>query len=146
MIRYEFFLTSALEKVFPSVRPSVMAEGTVLSAWRGTKAAVQLVYTAHGGRPDMTMQRYQLRVDGAPGPVRFREVGLMSAGLACYEDNDDYYISKEPGLFPDLLTDVDGLNLLPLPRQYRSVWLTFRNPDDADPGEYPVTLHVTPWC
>lgn len=146
MIRYEFFLTSALEKVFPSVRPSVMAEGTVLSAWRGTKAAVQLVYTAHGGRPDMTMQRYQLRVSGAPGPVRFREVGLMSAGLACYEDNDDYYISKEPGLFPDLLTDVDGLNLLPLPRQYRSVWLTFRIPEDADPGEYPVTLHVTPWC
>ena len=77
MIRYEFFLTSALEKVLPSVRPAVMAEGTVLSAWRGAKAAVQLVYTAHGGRPDMTMQRYQLRVSGAPGDVRFREVGLM---------------------------------------------------------------------
>lgn len=146
MIRYEFFLTSSLEKVFPHIRPAEMKAGSRISCWRGQKAAVQVVYTAHGGRPDMTMQRYRVEVLNAPGETLLRSVELMPAGLACYEQNDDNYITKFPGLFPDLLGNQHPEEILPLPRQYRSLWLTFRIPEDVPAGEYPVTLRLSPVC
>ena len=44
MARYEFFLASSLEKVFPAQRPAALSDGARLSVWRGARAAVQLVY------------------------------------------------------------------------------------------------------
>lgn len=146
MIRYEFFLTSPLEKVFPHRRPSELRPGTCISCWRGQKAGLQLVYTAHGGRPDMTVQQYQMEILGAPGEVQIRSVELMPAGLVCYEHTDEHYITKFPGLFPDLLWEQDPREILPLPRQYRSLWLTFRIPEDTRPGVYPVTIRLRPRC
>ena len=58
MPRYEFFLASSLEKVFPTRRPDAMAEGARLSVWPGARCAVQLVYTAQNGAPGMPMQRF----------------------------------------------------------------------------------------
>ena len=131
MVRYEFFLASALEKVFPHRRPAVMEPGSTLSTFKGQKCAVQLVYTAHNGDPNMPLQQYRIEIQGAPGRARLRSVELMPANLACYENSDDYYISKLPGLFPDLLQEMETPEVLPLPRQYRSVWLTFDIPEDA---------------
>lgn len=146
MVQYSFFLTTALNKVLPHRRPSVMAPGTELSCWKGQKCAVQLVYSAQNGAPNMPVQQYRVEVSGAPGPVTLRNVQLMHADLACYENSDDDYISKFPGLFPDLLTESDDALVLPLPRQYRSMWITFDIPMDAAPGNYPVVVQALPCC
>jgi len=146
MVQYEFFLASALQKVLPHRRPEEMARGTTLSCWKGQKCAVQLVYTCRNGAPNMPVQQYRVDVLGAPGGVRLRHAELISVNLAAYENSDDDYISKFPGLFPDLLTDAsDGL-VLPLPRQYRSLWISFEIPADADPGSYEVVLRAAPCC
>ena len=146
MAAYEFFLASSLEKVFPHRRPKEMTPGTALSCWRGQKAAVQLVYTARDGSPNMTVQQYRIEITGAPGSVQLRRVELMPSDLPCYENSDEHYISKTPGLFPDLLEDMESPEVLPLPRQYRSIWLTFRIPENAAPGDYPVTIKALPCC
>lgn len=143
MVTCEFFLSSALEKVIPHCRPKEMS-GT-LSTFRGQKAAVQLVYTARNGAPNMPVQQYRIQVEGAPGPVRFSSVELISAKLACYENSDDDYISKYPGLFPDLLQRLDTPEVLPLPRQYQSLWLTFEIPETAQ-GEYDISVKALPCC
>lgn len=143
MVQYEFFLTSALEKVLPHNRPAAFENGT-LSCWPGEKCAVQLVYTLQNGYPNMPVQQYQIQVIGAPGAVRLRQVQLMRADLPCYENSDGDYISKFPGLFPDLLTDAADALVLPLPRQYRSLWVTFSIPADTAPGSYPVMLRCVP--
>lgn len=146
MVQYEFFLTSALEKVFPHRRPEMLASDARISSWRGQKVAVQLVYTAQNGHPNMPVQQYRVEVTGAPGSVRMRPVELIPANLAAYENSDEDYISKLPGLFPDLLAESDDGLLLPLCRQYRSMWLTFDIPADALPGDYAVTVHALPCC
>lgn len=146
MVQYEFFLASALEKVFPHQRPAVMAPGTELACWKGQKCAVQLVFTARNGAPNMTVQQYRVAVQGAPGAVTMRNVELMRADVATYENSDDDYISKFPGLFPDLLTEAEDGLVLPLPRQYRSLWLTFAVPADAAPGRYEVVVQARPCC
>ena len=62
MARYEFFLASSLEKVFPAQRPAALSDGARLSVWRGARAAVQLVYRADDAAPGAA--------NGAAGPVR----------------------------------------------------------------------------
>lgn len=145
MVHYEFYMTSALEKVFPHRRPAEMKPGFTLSTFKGQKCAVQLVCTARNGDPNMPVQQYRIEVLGAPGGVQLRSVELMPAKLACYENSDDHYITKFPGLFPDLLQEMETPEVLPLPRQYRSIWLTFDIPEDAA-GDYPVTVRALPCC
>lgn len=142
MSQYEFFLVSALEKVLPARRPAAM--GTTLSTWPGEHAAVQLVYTGSDQVPFMPQQLYRIEIDGAPWtPERFH-VELIPAGLPCYPKSDEDYLSKEPGLFPDLLTPADDPTVLPLPGQYRSLWIRWNIPADAPAGDYPITLRAVP--
>lgn len=146
MVQYEFFLSSALEKVFPHRRPTALGADTAVSCWKGHKCAVQLVYTAQNGAPNMPVQEYLVEVSGAPGKVVLRSVELMPAKLPCYENSDDDYISKIPGLFPDLLQEREDGLVLPLPRQYRSLWITFHISADTPAGNYPVVIHAKPCC
>lgn len=146
MVQYDFFLASSLEKVFPHRRPESLPPNASISCWRGCKAAVQLVYTARNGAPNMPVQQYRVTVLGAPGSVRIRRVELMPSDLPCYENSDEDYISKQPGLFPDLLADMASEEVLPLPRQYRSLWLTFEIPKDAPAGDYGIIVGAEPCC
>ena len=125
MARYEFFLASSLEKVFPAQRPAALSDGARLSVWRGARAAVQLVYRADDAAPGMPVQSFTIEADGAPAPAVLRAVELMPSDYPCYESADEHYITKEPGLFPDLLAPLEAPAVTPLPRQYRSVWLSW---------------------
>ena len=140
MARYEFFLASSLEKVFPAQRPAALSDGARLSVWRGARAAVQLVYRADGAAPGMPVQSFTIEADGAPAPAVLRAVELMPSDYPCYESADEHYITKEPGLFPDLLAPLEAPAVTPLPRQYRSVWLSWDIPADAAPGAYEVAV------
>lgn len=140
MAEYEFFLASSLEKVFPNQCPAAMDEDARLTAWRGTRAAVQLVYRAEKAGPGMPFQRFRLEVTGAPGQTVMRSVELMPSDYVCYENSDEYYLTKEPGLFPDLLRPMEVPEVVPLPRQYRSVWLSWDIPEGCPAGNFHVTV------
>lgn len=140
MPQYEFFLASSLEKVFPARRPAAMPEDAKLSVWPGARCAVQLVYTALEGASHMPVQRFAISAEGAPVQAQLRAVELMPSDFPCYEESDVHYITREPGLFPDLLAPLAQPLVMPLPRQYRSVWLTWRLPEDAVPGAYAVRV------
>ena len=44
--------------------------------------------------------------------VKVFEVKKVPVGKACYDDSDDYYIGKEPGMYPDLLAEInDSIHL-----------------------------------
>ncbi len=140
-VRYEFFLASALEKVFPDERPMAMDKGARLSCWRGTRASVQLVYYAEpvvpGSRNEL---RFDLSVEGAPVQPSLRTVELIPVHLAYFEGADDMYLRYEPGLYPDLLKPMQEPIVTPRTHQYHTVWLTFDIPEDVAPGQYDVKV------
>ena len=141
-----WFLASSLEKVFPGKRPEPLSLPT-LSAWRGTRAAVQLVCRDAGGRGGGGLvQTFTLSVEGAPAEPELFSVELVPSDFPCYEGaaDDPNYLTHEPGLFPDLLRPLDCPKIRPVPRQYRSVWLSFPIPENAAPGAYAVTIRATP--
>lgn len=142
MARYEFFLTSSLEKVFPDCRPAELKAGSRLSAWRGTRAAVQLVYRADPAVPGVQSQPFTLEVTGGPCDCRIRSVELIPSDFPCFEQTDDNYLTTKPGLFPDLLANASQ-QIIPLPDQYRSLWLSWEIPADANPGDYSISIRVS---
>lgn len=143
MERYEFFLASPLEKVFPDKKPTPLAsQGATFSCWRGTRTAVQLVYRENMRSEGQAAERFRIDITGAPCEAVLRAVELMPSDFPCYERRDERYLSDKPGLFPDLLSPMDNPVISPLPRQYRSVWITLDVPPDAAPGDYPVCVRA----
>lgn len=57
------------------------------------------------------------------------------------EWNDDYYLRKEPGLYPDLLIPVDSApNVYVASNQLQSLWIDIYVPSDIEAGDYPVYI------
>ncbi len=135
----EIFLASSLEKVFPQRRPAAQPSGQTLSTWRGTRAAVQLVYTVKNTQ-GLLVPQFSLEVSGGPVQPSVRSVELLPSEMPCYEKTDDNYLCTEPGLYPDLLQPVKEAVLRPVPGQYRAAWLTWDIPEDAKPGSYDIAI------
>lgn len=139
----EFYLASSLEKVFADAAPAPLREN-MLYSWPGESAAVQWVCHSPDGAPGMPARHYDLKITGAPGPVSLFQVDQMPVQLPCYEDSDEDYLRKTPGLYPDLLSPLAKNEILPLPRQYQSVWVKFHIPRNAAPGKYEIALTAVP--
>lgn len=145
MVDYAFFLASSLEKVFPLNRPAAMAAGSRLSAWRGTHAAVQLVYYADIHAPQLALPpTFTVNISGGPAAPSLRTVELIPSDYPSYAHDraDENYLTHDPGLFPDLLKPMAGTRITPIPGQYRSLWLSFDVPQAAEPGDYEVLIDV----
>ena len=63
--------------------------------------------------------------------------------VACYSSADDDYITKEPGIMPDMLLPMEGANArVHLTNQAGALWLRVKLPRDMTPGTYPVTVKL----
>ena len=142
MERYEFFLASPLEKVFPDKRPDSLPLGAACSCWRGTRTAVQLIYRENVRTEGQAQEHFEIKVIGAPCAASLRAVELVPSDFPCSERRDAHYLTDMPGLFPDLLSPMKKPVIAPLPRQYRSVWITFDVPEEAAPGDYPISVQA----
>jgi len=58
-----------------------------------------------------------------------------------YETTDEDFITKEPGIMPDMLMPLElENNLVRLASETVSVWITVNIPENTKAGEYPVTI------
>ena len=138
---YTFGLCSSLEKVFPDRAPAAMNDGAVLSALQGEVPSLQLFYTkVPGDDREIPAGNFELIVEGAPVPARLRSVELVPNDFTTYEVaySDPNYITKDPGLFPDVLKPMNG-KFKVLGGQYRAIWIDFPNLC-APAGNYRITV------
>ena len=140
----DFFLTGSLEKVFPDKRPEEWKVGEKLCILRGETPALQLVYYREPGGEYPTPPRFHCEVTGFPARARLREVELAPSAFPCFERTDENYLTREPGMFPDLLKPcVDGW-ITPRAGQYRALWIDFPDTAQVPAGEYRVEIRLTP--
>lgn len=140
---YEWYLAGSLEKVFPGKMPRVMGADDVICILKGETPAVQLVYRRQPGLTQPQPEAFVCRVTGFPGEARLRYVELVPSAFPCYENVDDNYLSKEPGLFPDLLKPVKEGRFTPVAGQYRALWIDFPDTADVPAGRYEVEIHIS---
>ena len=93
-----------------------------------------------------TPERVELThvVDSPIAPwVRVYSVVNTVMDVACYQSADDDYITKEPGIMPDMLLPMEGdHSRVHLTNQAGALWITVRVPENAPAGDYPICIKL----
>ena len=105
-------LTDSLTKVFWDERPKAMAEEAAVQALRGECVSFQLAYSFEGWRfGEGRVQSFRFAKVKVESPVlpylRVRKVMNVPSRYAAHKKNDDNYLRREPGLYPDLLETLE---------------------------------------
>ena len=136
-------LISSLQKVFFDQEPNELSEGYVLSGFQNEVLSFQAAYIAKN--PDMHYRKFiNIKVSSPiPASIRTRRVVHVPVGLATFHDADENYLSKKPGLYPDLLVDLDKTQLSIYVDRWESIWIDVEPNSATAPGSYPITITLT---
>ena len=127
----------SLEKVFFDRSPEP-------AAWNADVAARGEVYSFQVMLEPETMPErglYRVAVQSEL-PVEVRQVQSVPVRQAVNCNPDDDFLRKEPGLYPDLLEELDE-DRFQLFYGRQTLWVTVRVPEDAVPEEYPIRFEFT---
>lgn len=130
---------SAMEKVFASKEPS--GEGCMLhmTALKGETISFQLAYYWAGERKERGKVEISSPIKEY---VNVRLVQLVPCEYPCHLKRDDDYLVTEPGLYPDLLTEIPALGFPMVSGQWRSLWVDVEIPEESEAGVYPLEIRL----
>ena len=121
-------VVSSLEKVLADRTPSGEGSRSCLTALRGETVSLQLAYFWSGNRK----RRAFVHVEAPEGvKVRVRTVHLVPCSYPCHSETDEGYFTTKPGMYPDLLKDLDQHGIPVVVGQWRSLWVDFEVAEDA---------------
>ena len=143
MEKFELVLLNAMEKVFPTKRPGDAFRLQALSGLRGEELALQAAFTWAADPQGKNTMDAEIRVVSPFGDVvRCRRVGYAPALTPCVGGHDGDVLSGEPGLFPDILTDMPTGLVKLVPGQWRCVWIDVALGTGLAAGTYPLTVQL----
>ncbi len=148
MAKAQFFLTDSLEKVFAHKAPRCV-ETPKLYGFGGSSVSLQLIsyFEDPAGESALQYYEYSLRCTNAASGLEpeYYEVGLVPSQFPVFANThaDSDYLSREPGLYPDLLKPKTDARIQMIPDQYRSIWMRFPIAKDCEPGTYHFELELT---
>ena len=132
-------ILSSLEKVFLDQEPKA-APGLVPEGFMGETISFQLAYCMpNDARRFDTYCQLRIESDIAEF-VRLRRVVHVPVHLSVYCDADDDYVRKAPGLYPDMLVDVDQCKLRCLPGDWNTIWVDV---EGAPAGEHQIKFIIS---
>lgn len=117
-----------------------------ISALKGERLSLQLLHTnVYDGEGEYSV-RTEITAAGLPsGCITLRDLCNVPVERPTLERaNDEDYISKRPGLYPDLLRPLHYKNaVFCSPNLLRSVWIEINIPKELEAGEYTLTLKLS---
>ena len=126
-------LLDSMTKVLPREKLPITREYCYGSALRGEVFSFQLAFTTDEDRAE------NVKIE-LSGPLavhtHVRRVGLEPAEMLATRF-DDNVLTREPGLFPDPLYEIDKEGVTAYPHQYRAIHFQIHVP--KDPGM--ISLH-----
>jgi hypothetical protein len=72
--------------------------------------------------------------------IQVRAVGLVPSEMPCYSDHDENVLRTAPGLYPDILEEIQPGELVLIPNQWRSLWVTVKGDKRIEAGEYDISI------
>ena len=137
---YTFDLISSLDKVFCTGKWQYTSQ-TAGSMLKNERYSFQLVGTAAGDGPARIPLKLTI-VSPIADCIRVWRVGYVPSVRPCMPNcNDDDYLTKQPGLFPDPLYPVKDGTIELSNGQNRAFWVSIE-PNGKYAGNYPVVLRV----
>lgn len=132
-------LLSSLEKVFLHKEP--VENSLYVQGFRNEVMTFQVAYTLD---EPVTRMYVTLEVDSPICEyIHVRQVEHVPVRYAAPLDSDDYFLSKEPGLYPDLLREIGPHTLRARNGQWDSLWVEVEPNGILEAGVYPVTIRLT---
>ena len=123
-------IISSLEKVFCDQSIDDFKSLSRISALRGERISVQLIF-ADEGAPSLPVRAFgYLKLEGALAPyVTVREVRQVPVTLPVGNKVDDNYLRTAPGLYPDLLTELRYGGRVTIITKPTALWLEIDIPE-----------------
>ena len=118
---FELRLYSALEKIFPHNAAPTHTKQINLSGLQDETISFQIAYKLP---PSGYRTWGRLKVN-APNnlPITLRRIRYVPGSLPQHFQTDDNYLSKETGVFPDLLENMDANHLPLIPGIWQTMWV-----------------------
>lgn len=132
-------LVSSLAKVFADeVAGEKLTEGRLpkLGGLGGEQVSFQAAYFYEGALSHYVKVRVQSEL-----PLCVREVKLVPVSYPCRTGwSDEDYLRKVPGMYPDVLQEIEDGVVRAIEGQWRSVWVEVSIPKGCPAGEYPIKV------
>ena len=140
MIRFKCI--SALEKCFWDEDINQKKEYLNASVLKNDKLSFQICFSSDEEVPGGKLVCNTVVESEISDYVRLSSVHHVPSLMPVFREwNDDNYLRKEPGLYPDLLIPLsDNPNIYVVSKQLNSLWVDIDVPSDAVSGEYDVTV------
>ena len=131
---------SSLEKIFHSTDINALKEYKGTSAVRGDTISFQVVFDKKTiPLEDNPNAELKLNVESDLN-VFVRQVMGVPVHLTTFSGKeDDNFVSKQPGLYPDLLTEC-GEYIVITPRQTKALWIEVTIPEHAAAEEHSISI------
>ena len=140
MAALQMKLVSSLDKVFLQQEPAESIIG--VQGFRNEVIAFQAAYTMD----ESVTTRMYASVEVVSPIARYvhvRQVEHVPVRYTTPLDSDDNYLSKEPGLFPDLLREIGPHTIRVRSGQWDSLWIELDPAGELEAGVYPICIRLT---
>lgn len=137
MEEFRWKLVTSLEKVFPAKEAAGEAMGQKLTALKGETVSYQIAYYWCGARKERGCVEVVSPIRDA---IHVRVVDLVPCEYPCHMKRDDDYLVTEPGLYPDLLSELPKWGFPLVSGQWRSLWVDIEVNELTAAGIYPVKV------
>ena len=111
---------TSLEKVFPDQEPSGEGMEDVITALKKETVSFQMAYYWGGERKGRA--QVQVTADDKE-QVRVRSVRLVPCEYPAHMVADEDYLTTKPGLYPDLLSEIQPWGVELISGQWKSLWI-----------------------
>ena len=139
-MKIDLRIVTSLQKVFLDEPPAIYHDTVLAEGFQNEVISFQLAY--------QSLEMEEASATAAlcihspiSSHVHVRRVIHVPVGLAAFSDADDNYLRYTPGLYPDLLADIQNIPVRVFPNQWHSLWFDITPDASVPPGEYPI--HIT---
>lgn len=127
---------TSLEKVFPKQEPTGEAMEDTLTALKNETVSFQIAY--HWSSEYKEFAQIQV-ISPIKHRVHVRNVCLVPCEYPAPPKTDSDYLSTTPGLYPDLLSELQPSGIPLLYNQWKSLWIDIDTTDLTE-GTYPIQI------
>lgn len=133
-------LLSSLAKVFYDREPVEDPFEGKLSGFLNETLSFQVAWRNLDPNPGAVRADLLLSVDSPIADlVRVRQVRHIPVRFPTFPDADENYLRKDPGLYPDILSEPEPLWRI-WTSHWESAWIDVEPKEDTIPGVYPITV------
>lgn len=136
---YRMILLSSLTKVFTDEEPLYYPECCRLTGLYGEMVSFQAACSFSGEEKEVL----QVTIDSPlKKQIQIRQVISVPSSYPAHQKRDSNYLRHTPGLYPDLLRNLDHDSLLLVPGKWQSLWVNVSLTSEINPGIYPITVSL----